>query len=367
MLSFSDYDVIPPCILVGIQQIDRLKELDVFRGDSGQQFQEYIINELLPYINNNYSSSGFNALIGHSNGAEFNQFMLLEDHNPFRGFISISTNFNTDVKSELTEFFGNYDKAPIYYFLANGNRDAYMRTDAGNEFEQLVANTPNHKFNFKKNTYDADHVGLIPRSLIDGLAYIFKDYRNLTLYQNIIEYKDNYLVDLKNNYGIKGSYSIFEIDLFIGDIIDNKKADEYEIANALINDYNLFFGGKIDPVNIGNGYFQMEKYPECIEYFNKALDDLENIDPYFFYANMHRGVSSYEELNRHLDAVNFLIKGRDKLPEKYKFFMNYRIAKLALENQVAIDEGKKALEYCKANFRVNKRFTMDDLVALGRR
>jgi len=44
--------------------------------------------------------------------------------------------------------------------------------------------------------------------------------------------------------------------------------------------------------------------------------------------------------------------------------MNYRIAKISLEEQVAVKKGKKALDFCKANYRENKLFTRDDLTKL---
>lgn len=364
MLSLPDYDVIPRCILVGITQEDRFSELDPYRGPSGRNFRKFIFQELVPYIDSMYAASGFNVIIGHSDGAEFNQHILLEQSNPFRGFISISTNFNADVRDELSEFFDNYNKDLIYYFLANGKRDAYMRVDAGNEFDSIYKTSPNPRIKFKKESYNAGHRGLVPISLVDGLTHVFSDYNNLALYPTIKEYKENYLADLMKNYGIQGSYSFYDIDIYVTDILDNKKVKEFEYAVNLINENNLFLGRQLDPVNLGNSYFSMDMYPKTIEYFNKAIEDIENVGASFFYQNMHRAISAYEAEDRLADAIAFYEKSRKHLPEKYTLYINYRLAKFAIENKVEEPKGRKALEYCKANYRENKLFSMDDLVAL---
>lgn len=364
MLSLEYYDVIPSSILVGITQKNRGSELDPFRSASGKKFKDFIFNEVIPYIDYNYANSGFNVIIGHSDGAEFNQHLLLEENNPFRGFISFSTNFNTDVRNELSDFFKDYDKAPIYYFLANGIRDAYMRVDAGNEFESLYEKSSNHKVKFQKGDFYAGHGGLVPISMVNGLTHIFQDYNNLQLYPTIMDYKEKYVTDMKNNYGIEANYSFFDIALYLDDILPNKKKDAYEYLIEFIDTNNLFLGGKIDAINRGNHYSEMEMHPECIEYFNKAVEEIETLGASFFYQNMHRAINAFKAENRLADAIIFYEKSRDNLPEKYAIYLNYRLAKLSLENNIKVRKGKKALAYCKANFRTNKLFSMDDLAKL---
>lgn len=105
-LSGNDYDIIPETILVGINhgmtnnQYNRNKDLDVFYTETGKKFKTFLFDELVPYINSKFKTTGFNVMIGHSNGAEYNHFLLLEPDNPFRAFLSISTSFNTDVRAK---------------------------------------------------------------------------------------------------------------------------------------------------------------------------------------------------------------------------------------------------------------------------
>lgn len=48
--------------------------------------------EVIPYINSKYSTSNFKAIYGHSNGAEYNHYLMFEKDNPFDAFINISEN-----------------------------------------------------------------------------------------------------------------------------------------------------------------------------------------------------------------------------------------------------------------------------------
>jgi predicted alpha/beta superfamily hydrolase len=363
VLSEPAFNIIPPSILVGIKQKNRQNELRVYGGYKGEKFKKHIFDELVPFIDSTYSTSGFNAIIGHSDGAEYNQFLLISDNNPFRGFVSVSTAFNWDLKDEITQFFKTYDGSLLYYFIANGTRDPASRIEAGNSFEALYKNSPNKNIAFEKRTYPGDHQSIVALSLLDGFLFIFQDYKNIEKYTSIIDYGENYLNDLMKAYGIIGSYSIGDTELFWEDIFNHKKVDEYHYMSNFYEDH---FGITIDPLNHANNYFEMDLYPEAIEFYNQALEEIETLTPGFFYQNIFRAVNAYKAENRLAEAITFLEKSREKLPDKYMLNMSYYIAELSLNNQVAVKKGRKALAYCKANYRKNSLFTMDDVIELER-
>ena len=89
--SQPNFKLVPPSIVVGVVHKSRNEEL--YNEGNGKYFTEYLLNEVMPYIDSTYNTSGFNAMIGHSNGAEFNHTLLVREDNPFRGFISLSTSF----------------------------------------------------------------------------------------------------------------------------------------------------------------------------------------------------------------------------------------------------------------------------------
>ena len=173
--SLDEYQLAPESIVVGIVhgntngKSNRNKDLDVYYKESGKNFKNFVFNELVPYINKSYSTSGFNVLVGHSNGAQYNHYLLVEEDNPFRGFISFSTNFfGVDFRQEIGEKMKNHKGNKIYYFVANGTQDSPDRIEAGDDYEKIYEANKNLRFQFKKNTYEANHNNMVPLAFLDA-------------------------------------------------------------------------------------------------------------------------------------------------------------------------------------------------------
>lgn len=363
-LSQGSFNIIPESILVSIVHKSRNEEL--YNVNSGTYFTEYLFQELIPFIDSSYSTSGFNTMIGHSNGAEYNHKLMLREDNPFRGFISLSTSFITkpECKEELTEFFGSYEGKKIYYFIANATLDAPDRIEAGNTFENLYQSTPNSHLKFSKKTYQSDHQTVVPNALIDGLKLVFYDYNNMEAYPTIVDYGENYLMNIEQIYGIQSRLSRADLEAYYMDIINNKNKEHYEYALAMVEEHKLWNNGGFDPVNIANGYYLMGMYPETIEAYNLSFQEFERVEPLVFYANISRVVESYQKEGKITEGIAFLEKSRETLSKEYYLGVTYHIAKLSLDNNVEVEKGKEALEYCKANYKKNRHFTEDDLVVV---
>lgn len=370
-LSETYFNLIPQSILVAIHHNRRNDDLDVHDSESGKVFMQYLHEELLPYMDSNYATSGFNAMIGHSNGAEYNHFLMMDDNNPFRGFISMSTSLNTDVRDRLADFFNNYEGKNIYYFIGNATFDSPERPRFGNEIAEIYESNPNPNIKLENQTYEASHMSIVPVSLFDGLRFIFKDYYAITAFPTFTDYSENYLNDLKDNYGLEGNINPSDLENYLMDIITNKKLDEYEPYIALIAEHKLFLGKGLDPINIANHYYLMEAYDKTIEYYNDAL---ENYDGYVeeypgHFENMYRNmlrqpIGSYEKTGQIDELIDFLERSLEILPEKSALSINHKIAKLSVEHQTSLEQGKKALAYCKNNYIENKRISMNDILSL---
>jgi len=366
ILTMPSTNVIPPPILVGIVHKNRSNELRAFGNWDGKQFIQFIEKELVPYVDSTYSTSSFNTMIGHSDGAEFNHYLMTSKGNPFRGFISLSPAFNEDMKPEIAQYYTTYDKAKLYQFVANASRDIASRIAAGNSIDSLYQATANKNISFKNQTYKADHESLMAIALLDGLQFIFQDYRNRESYSSIVDYGENYLQTLKNRYGIDAEYKLYDIDQFLTDIIERKDIEEYQYCINLINENNLVFGQKMDPVNMAWHYSDMEFYSKTIESMNKAIEEFDspNIYPNVFYLHVNTAQNAYIKEGRTSEVVSFLERCRAVLPERYYLRMSYRIAHFSLNNNVDTRSGREALDYCKKNFKENKLFSMDDLTIL---
>ena len=366
--SQPNFKLVPPSIVVGVVHKSRNEEL--YNEGNGKHFTEYLQNEVMPYIDSTYNTSGFNAMIGHSNGAEFNHTLLVRKDNPFRGFICLSTSFygTEDIKVNLPSFFKNYKGKKMYYFIANGTYDSPDRYQAGLTFDSLYQKNTNPHIDFKSQTYKANHQTIVPLGLYDGLQFIFRDYSDLDVYPTIYDYAKNYLVNVKENYGLEGQITRDELEGYYLQLLKTKSKKDYEFMLKFANENRVFDGGPLDPVNTAIGYFLVDAYPEAIKYFNQALDEIETIHPQLFYANaVFSGTRAYIAEDKIAEGIIFLEKAREKLPKYYSLGISYHIAKLSLENKVDIQKGNEALEYCKNNYRENKDFMMEDLMALEKK
>ena len=79
-LFIYNWDIYPPVIIVGINQINRGKELVPQEdGKIHEKFSNFVNKELLPRIESDYRTNGLNILIGHSFGGYFSLVCMLEN------------------------------------------------------------------------------------------------------------------------------------------------------------------------------------------------------------------------------------------------------------------------------------------------
>lgn len=386
--TLEEYALAPESILVGIVHgqtngnFNRNKDLDVHFGDSGQNFKNFIFEELVPYIDKTYSTSGFNVMIGHSNGAEYNHYLLLEANNPFRGFISLSTNFyGKDVRKNIGELMNEYDGKTVYYFVANATTDSPDRIEAGNDYEKLYLGNENPHFQFKKETYKANHNSIVPLAMLDGIQFMFKDFKNFDNYPTFTSFKNNYLKDLKTNYGIDETYSLTDLDSFEEDIIDSKNKEDLDEYLQFIEDQKLWQNsymkepGGLDAANTGNFYYFIDDYKSSSEHYALAFKELEvSVEPRVYFPNLNKAIKAFKNIGNYEGLMNLLLdskqylKSENDLSEKtvlaYLLFMNYEIAKLSEEQHLNKREGKMAKQYCEENYVENRYFTLEELKAL---
>ena len=360
--QLMENNVIPKIILIGIEQNNRSSELDIYWSDDGKKFKNYLFEEIIPYINSNYSTSEFNTIIGHSDGAEYNHLLMLEKNNPFRGFINISTNLNNDVSNEIEEFFKKTNKKIFYYFISNAKYDSEDRILAGNKIDSLYKVTRNESIKFLKKDYKADHRSLVSSSMIDGISFIFHDYRNLDKYSSFKEYSKNYQSDINQLYGFTPILEETDIGFYFVKILDKKNLEDYEYLINFTNDNNISLG--VNSLDRANHYFYMESYPQSIIFWNKTINEFKNIDSKVFYYNFSKAVDAYLVEKDPKGAIEFLEKSKNRMPE-YNLEFDYFIAKTSIENSVEVKKGKNALKNCNSNYKENRYFKKNELEKLN--
>ena len=86
----------PPVILVGIKSLNRVKDFTHSKvaerknSGGGKQFQAFLVEELIPYIDAEYRTHPYRVLVGHSLSGLFAANLMMESESRFNGFIVIS-------------------------------------------------------------------------------------------------------------------------------------------------------------------------------------------------------------------------------------------------------------------------------------
>jgi hypothetical protein len=275
----------------------------------------------------------------------------------------------------------NHRDDKIYYFVANGTQDSPDRIEAGDDYEKIYNTNKNPRFQFRKMTYEANHNSIVPLAFLDGLRHIFLDYKNLENYPNFKSYRDHYLIDLKANYGLEENYNIHDLNPIMSDLITNKKKNDLIEFFQFIEDYKLWDNpvakvpGGLDAANKGNMFYFVDAFDRSAKNFETALEELDiTVEPGVYFGNLPKGIRSFKAIKDYeglmtlfFDTKTYL-NSKNSLTEKkiksYRLYINYEIAKLSKEQNIYRKEGKKALKYCKDNYKKNSDFTYKELEEL---
>ena len=184
-----DFDVIPKLIIVGIfhgHYEKRNSDLS-WKWDTGEltesssNFSDFLTNEIVSNINNKFSSSGFNALVGHSNSATFSHIVMTKGNQPFNGFIALSQNLSKSQLGKYVEFSKLNHKNNKFYFVASGKFDNSNRLKTGINLDSIFNSYKHSKLYAKHSFYNAEHNNIVGMALKDGIEHTFSMYKHLSL------------------------------------------------------------------------------------------------------------------------------------------------------------------------------------------
>ena len=179
---------IPPVIVVGIANTDRMRDLtpasgasesSAFRQGGADQFLRFVVDELFPWVDQNYRTSDFRVLVGHSLGGLFAVHALSSAPDVFDALLVIDPSLNWNAQEparHATEFLaaGRQLNTALYLALSSpaapesaGSRrviDA-LSSSAADDFRWSVAQ-------FTGESHDS-----IPLpAAFQGLRWIFADW-----------------------------------------------------------------------------------------------------------------------------------------------------------------------------------------------
>ena len=197
--QYEKAGLLPPLILTGIgyksfELMDSLRvrdylypaalpsdEMNAVGG--GKKFADFIISQLIPYIDSNYHTDKTNrSLVGHSFGGYFSLYALLNQmetkRTDFKNFVSASPSlwYNNFYLDRLTNHFKKADnKNSLNIFLSVGGlEDSTWNISPVRKFARQIDNGGMKNINFQYKIYnDLGHMDMAQLSFIKGLQQFY--------------------------------------------------------------------------------------------------------------------------------------------------------------------------------------------------
>lgn len=315
---------INPLILVGIASENRQYEftpkaqtqqgLKYFQKSGGAGLLAlHLKDEVLPLIKEKYHSSGYNIGIGHSLGATFVTYCLLNYPELFNATIAISPNYQYD-NLQMVHKFDSLANSKIlnhkFLYIAHGSGDAYednFKTGSDKIDSILIKrNIPGLRWHFK--TMDNDSHGTTAmEGIFKGLIAL---YREFTLSDKQIDtfYKDKqtpFINNVKNYYQSASHWSGLKLPL-INDLNNmgyncyyaDKKKEATDIFKWALNLYP-------DNINLHDSMGEIQQWignkSEALSYYNKGLAVVKQQENKLDTKKYNRLIHSFEARIKSLD------------------------------------------------------------------
>ena len=181
--SFADCVELPQMIIVGIENTNRLRDMNVptfeYKGKSivggAENFLKFIEEEVVTSIDENYRTSNFRILFGRSASATFSIFAMVSRPEVFNAYIASSPSFyvnNELIRVKTQKLFANIKSFNRIFFMNLGTGDSMNRVEQTREYAALLREIAPSDFKWELRVMSGE--GHVPvTSLEDGLQMIY--------------------------------------------------------------------------------------------------------------------------------------------------------------------------------------------------
>ena len=180
----SAFNTIPPFLVVGLDNSqERERDLTPYQsnmspnGGGAARYYQYVTQEILPWVNRHYSTSGFQALAGKSYGGMFALFAAQQQDCPFQAVISVSPSLFLADNQMLKDVSDHVEQVAQrrFLFLSHATEDDIMRIP----FLQLSGFLAAHaQHRFHHHIYEAEtHESTFQPALFDALKSLFDQWQ----------------------------------------------------------------------------------------------------------------------------------------------------------------------------------------------
>ena len=280
---------IPEMIVVGINNSNPLRR--TLFGDENEKFTDFLINEVIYYIDSNYRTNKERVIFGWEAAAYYISELILEKSDVFNGAIISDGGYaSEDLVKEFTS------KKDIYLFMANSRKDIYYIGSTEAYHEILKKNNPKNLI-WKYDLFnDEVHETLAHLSIYKGLKYYYHNYDS-PVFESIQQYINSGGMDYLTTY-FKERAKRFGGDDHIDESTKNGliwlawNRNDFEYFNIFMTEFKDVlttkrYASAYWQNRFGQFYLKHKDYQNAIKYFNAGLTKYPNSN---FEEEMKQGI-----------------------------------------------------------------------------
>ena len=186
-LKYGNYwDDLPEMIIVSVFQNygetrydDSAFDATGIPAGSGAKFFEFIVMELLPYVEKKYRTQPFRIIAGHDITAGFLNCYLYKDDPIFNAYISISPEMPLEMEKRVPERLTAISKS-IFYYQAVAENDDDLTKNKAKKLDENIKINPNFKYRFDE-IKGTTHYSLVGQAIPSALYFIFDGYQPISM------------------------------------------------------------------------------------------------------------------------------------------------------------------------------------------
>ena len=280
--------IMPPMILVGIDEVDRYRDLLPLRDDGSptgiDRFTRYLKEEVIPYVDRNFRTKDYRILVGPQAGANFGLYTLFTSPDLFGAYIldhPFRWRGGRDAMLEAAESHLSEAKTFNKFLFITSRTNDFLEKEGWpylEKLEDIIERFKPRGFRYVNDFLESNDDFFSPTGLEPGLKELFNEY------QIPADLKIGSLADLKAFYrGLSDSYG-FEVD--IPEFVLTQRCDKLlESGNLEKAMEMLLFTRDLHPDSanaywrLANIYREQGKIEEAILYYKKAVELVPNFVP----------------------------------------------------------------------------------------
>jgi len=279
---FSRNMMIPEMIVVGLPSLEdgyvpTPYEKRGAEPTAADRSLKFFSEELIPFIDANYRTAGFNILSGHSVGGLFTTYAMFTRPDLFSAGIASSPWFQTNDQywlKQIDKLFQAESLADRYLFMTVGKKEQDLTISTYTELEKWMKAKDLKGLTWKSEWLDdVDHSSMVGLSLYNGLLFIFNGWRIPfdVVISGDVSAIEAHAAKMKAKFGGRLAFDISESLLNqVGYQLLNRKTYDRAINLFTLN-IKLHPNSPNTYDSLAEGYLTMGDKEKAIKYYELAI------------------------------------------------------------------------------------------------